>query len=221
MSRTKPAFAATVVGALCLLLTPALAAAGTIEGTVTDAGSAAPVEGINVCAYGPSESCVATNANGEYSLAGLETGSYKVEFNGIESGLNYITEYYNDKSTFEKAEAVNILGESVASGIDAALAVGGRITGTVTDEATAEPINGVTVCGFVIGTNIISCAETTATGAYTVIGLPTSSSYKVEFDGEPEYELEYYNNKFSPIKATSVGVTAGATTSGINAQLAP
>jgi hypothetical protein len=220
MNRTKPTFMTMAVGILCLLLMPALAAAGTIEGTVTDAGSAAPVKGVNVCAYGPSGGCVATNASGEYSLEGLETGSYKVEFNGIESGLNYVTEYYNNKSTFEKAEAVNILGESVASGIDAALAEGGRIAGTVTDESSSEPIEGATICGFRIGEDIISCDHTNAAGEYLVIGLPTNS-YKVEFNAEPEYELEYYNNKFSPIKATSVGVVAGATTSGINAQLAP
>lgn len=221
MKRAKPAFAAIVVGAFSLLLTPALAAAGTIEGTVTDVATAEPIEGINVCAYWPAGNCAVTNANGEYSIEGLESGSYKVEFNGIESGLNYITEYYNNKATFEKAEPVNVFGESVASGIDAALAKGGRITGTVTDEATSEPIDGVTVCGFIIGTDIISCDSTDAAGEYAVIGLPTSSSYKVEFDGEPEYELEYYNNKFSAIKATSIAVTAGATTSGINAALAP
>jgi hypothetical protein len=221
MDRAKPAFAAIVVGALCLLLTPAIAAAGTIEGTVTDAGTAEPIEGVNVCAYWPSGNCAVTDANGEYSIEGLETGSYKVEFNGIEGGLNYIIEYYNNKSTFEKAEPVNVLGESVVSGIDAALAEGGRITGSVTDEATSEPIEGVTVCGFVIGTDIISCDSTDTGGGYAVIGLPTNSSYKVEFDGEPEYELEYYNNKFSALKATSVPVVAGSTTSGINAALAP
>jgi Carboxypeptidase regulatory-like domain len=220
MDRTKPVFPAIVVGALCLLLMPALASAATIEGTVTDASTTEPVNGVNVCAYGPTESCAATGVNGEYSLPGLETGSYKVEFNAIAGGLNYVTEYYNNKSTFEKAEPVNVLGESVASGIDAALAEGGQITGTVTDEATSEPIDGVSVCGFRIGEDIISCDSTSATGAYTVIGLPTNS-YKVEFNGEPEYELEYYNNKSSPIKANSVGVVAGATTSGINAALAP
>ncbi len=222
MNRTMPMFATFAVSAFCLLLTPALAVAGTIEGTVTDSVTAEPLEGVNVCAYKwPAEACVATNASGEYSLEGLESGSYKVEFNGIESGLNYITEYYNNKATFEKAEPVNVLGESVASGIDAALAEGGQITGTVSDEATSEPIDGVTVCGFVISTDIESCDSTNTAGEYAVIGLPTNSFYKVEFDGEPEYKLEYYNNKFSAIKATSVAVVAGAITSGINAALAP
>jgi hypothetical protein len=220
MNRTKLAIL-IAAAALCLLLTPALAAAGTIEGTVTDTATSEPIEGVSVCAYGGTGSCVTTGAGGTYSIPGLESGSYKVEFNAIEGGMNYITEYYNDKSSFEKAEFVSVFGESVTSGIDAALAKGGQITGTVTDEATAEPIDGVSVCGFIIGTDVISCDETTATGAYNVIGLPTSSFYKVEFNGEPEYELEYYNNKFSALKATSVGVIAGAVTSGINAALAP
>jgi hypothetical protein len=96
---------------------------------------------------------------------------------------------------------VNVFGESVASGIDAALAEGGRITGTVTDEVTSKPIDGVTVCGFVIGTDINSCDDTNTAGEYAVIGLPTNSFYKVEFDGEPEYELEYYDDKSSWIKS--------------------
>jgi hypothetical protein len=51
MPRRKPAFAAIVVGALCLLLTPAIAAAGTIEGTVTDEATSEPIEGVNVCGF--------------------------------------------------------------------------------------------------------------------------------------------------------------------------
>lgn len=104
-----------------------------------------------------------------------------------------------------------------------ALAAAGTIEGTVTDEATSEPIDGVTVCGFVIGTDINSCDDTNAAGGYAVTGLPTNSSYKVEFNGEsgPGYETEYYDDKSSWIKANPVAVTAGAVTAGIDAQLTP
>lgn len=91
----------------------------------------------------------------------------------------------------------------------------------VTDETTSEPIDGIAVCGFIIATDIMSCDDTNTAGEYLVVGLPTSPSYKVEFLAEPEYKLEYYNNKFSPLKANSVGIVAGSTTSGINAELAP
>ncbi len=221
MSRTKAAFAAIVVGAFCLLLTPALAAAGTIEGTVTDSATAGPLKGIRVCGYGPTKTCDKTGASGKYSLGGLESGSYKVGFNGVvKRDRNYIPEYYNDKSTFEKAEPVNVLGESVASGIDAALAKGGQITGTVSDEATSEPIVGITVCGFVIGTEILSCDNTNLAGEYAVLGLPTNSAYTVEFSTESGlYETEYYDDEESWIEANKIAVEAGEETAGIDAEL--
>jgi Carboxypeptidase regulatory-like domain len=105
-----------------------------------------------------------------------------------------------------------------------ALAAAGTIEGKVTDASTSEPIEGIKVCGFIIGTDVLSCDRTDAAGFYDVLGLPTNSSYKVEFSAagtELGYPTEYYNNKFSLFKAISVAVTAGAVTSGIDAQLAP
>lgn len=128
--------------------------------------------------------------------------------------MNYITEYYNNKATFEKAEPVNVLGEAVVSGIDAALAVGGRITGTVTDRRR----DGLRL-HHRYRHHLLRQHEH---GWRIRRDRPADgSAYKVEFMAEPEYALEYYNNKFSPLKATSVAVVAGATTSGINAALAP
>ncbi|HYP55739.1 MAG TPA: carboxypeptidase-like regulatory domain-containing protein [Solirubrobacterales bacterium] len=206
---------------------PAVAAAASIEGTVTDAGTAEPVQGANVCAYawGAPGVCTTTGENGSYSITGLESDSYKVEFESIEAGLNYITQYYNGKATFEKAEWVTVLGESATTGVNAALVKGGRITGIVTDESTSEPIEGITVCAFVIGTAILSCDKTDAAGEYAVIGLPTGTAYKVEFAAAPEsglsYQTEFYNNKFSFMKGNPVSVVAGSTTSGIDAALTP
>ena len=223
MGKTRTTLAILAAGILCLLLTPALASAGTIAGTVTEAGTSEPIEGVHVCAdgtvLGPEGGCAFTDAEGEYSIPGLETGSYKVDFNGAEYGLNYIAQYYDDEATFEDAEWVNVSGESVTSGIDAVLEVGGQITGTVTDESNSEPIEGVDVCAFRISEDFTSCDETDAAGEYAVVGLPTNS-FKVEFAASG-YETEYYNSKFSWFKANSVAVVAGEITAEIDAELTP
>jgi hypothetical protein len=100
-----------------------------------------------------------------------------------------------------------------------ALAATGQITGAVTDEATAQPIDGVSVCAFVVGTEINACDETNASGEYAVTDLPANSFYRVEFNGEPEYEIEYYDDKPSWVKSTAVAVVAGGVTAGIDAEL--
>ncbi|HET7120290.1 MAG TPA: carboxypeptidase regulatory-like domain-containing protein [Solirubrobacterales bacterium] len=217
---------AVVAVGLCLLLTPALAAAGAIKGKVTAEGSSKPISRVVVCAtpFGGSSSCASTGSRGRYAISGLAAGTYKVGFDAIAGGLNYVTEYYDNKPTFELAQKVTVKRNQTTSGIDAALAVGGQITGTVTDEATAAPLQGIRVCGFVIGTDLESCARTDGSGAYDVIGLPSGDSYKVEFSAAGsglEYATEYYENAESALEGTSVAVTAGAVTAGINAALAP
>jgi Carboxypeptidase regulatory-like domain len=218
MSRVKAMVASFAVGALGLMLVPTLATAGTIEGEASDAGSSEPIAGVHVCAYGPTEGCALTGAGGEYSLSGLGAGSYKVEFNAVEAGLDYITQYYDGQSSYEKADPVSVGGGSTAAGIDAALEAGGLIAGTVTDASSEEPIEGVEVCAFVIGTDNIHCAATDAAGEYTVIGLPTDDAYKVEF-AVAGYVTQFYDGKPSWFKGNFVAVTAPETTSGIDAQL--
>ena len=58
---------------------------GEIEGLVTAAVGGTPIEGVEVCALEPEGefafvSCALTNASGEYMVAGLPTGKYRVEF---------------------------------------------------------------------------------------------------------------------------------------------
>jgi hypothetical protein len=217
--------AAILAASLSLLLTPALASAGTIKGKVTAEGGAG-LTGVLVCAtpFAGSSSCATTGARGRYAISGLAAGSYKVGFDAISGGLNYITEYYNNKPNFELAQKVTVKRNQTTSGIDAALVVGGQITGTVSEEATAAPLKGIRACAFIIGTDLQSCDRTDAAGAYDVIGLPSNDAYRVEFSAAGsglEYATEYYDNVESAFEGTPVTVTAGAVTAGVDAALAP
>ena len=163
---------------LCsLLLAPAMASAagtGSIEGTVTDASTTNPIKGVEVCAYKAEgeefeEHCEVTNANGEYTISGLQPDEYKVEFWAPSGVLNYITQYYNDQSTFAAANEVTVNSGTTTPNIDAAMHEGGQIKGTVTDAVSHAPIGEVLVCAE--STNFGRCAFSKANGEYTISGL--------------------------------------------------
>jgi hypothetical protein len=130
----KPSFATadvvTVTGGAPLTGVDAeLREGGRIAGTVTDASTHAGVGEIIVCAFesiSEAGACTLTAAGGQYTIAGLPSGSYEVVFapNFEEEELpgTYITQYYNDKPTFATADLVSVTVPATTSNIDAALA---------------------------------------------------------------------------------------------------
>lgn len=225
--------AALAITACALLFVPAtaLAATGSISGTVTAASGGAALKGVEVCAYEveeeEEEGCALTSPSGQYTISGLFPGEYKVEFWPHREGLNYITQYYNNKSTFATAEAVTVTSGETSSGVNAQLQVGGLLTGTLTDAATHAALPGIFVCAFEPTIEEFICAQTGAGGQYTIAGLPSSSFYRVEFGPEFEeqvapgsYITQYYSGKSTLAEANPVAVTAPATTAGIDAALA-
>ncbi len=199
----------------------ALKPGGKITGTVTGAVSKLPIASIEVCAFpkgGGSGACGITNASGVYELIALTTGEYVVEFTG--GGQNYITQYYNGKASFGEGTVVSVVAGATNPNINAALEVGGEITGTVTTAKTKEPIQNIQADVYTSGGSFITSAGTNANGEYTALGLPTGE-YKVEFYSYlNEYKTQYYNNKEAFGEATLVSATAGGkVTPNINAAL--
>jgi Carboxypeptidase regulatory-like domain len=98
---------------------------GRIAGTVTDASSHAGVGGIFVCALESiteEGACALTAPTGQYTIAGLPSGSYEVVFEGEELPGTYITQFYNDQPSFATANLVTVTAPGgTHSGIDAAL----------------------------------------------------------------------------------------------------
>ena len=200
----------------------ALIVGGQITGTVTDAGTHDPLEGICVGAFSADEtfsgeSC--TDAAGVYTIVGLHTGNYTVEFFD-ESGSGYLIQYYNDQSTYSTANAVSVTQATTTSGINAAMILGGDITGTVTDANSKAPIESANVCASVSAGLPVACASSDSVGNYTISGL-ASGSYVVSFEGpaESSYLEQWYNDQPTESTADPVTVTAPSTTVAINAQL--
>jgi molybdopterin-binding protein len=228
---------AVLLGCLALLASApaALGAEGTgkISGTVTEVSL--PHNGIahiEVTVYETGENefpvgSAITDEHGEYTVEGLASGDYKVEFSPeFESGLNYVSQYYKDKSSPATAELIKVVQGETKEKIDAELEVGGELEGTVTAACACEdlnPLKGIEVTAYKVGENKfpVGYATTNEKGEYTIAGL-ASGAYKVKFaPGESglNYVSQYYNDKSSLAAAEQVIVIQGKATDKIDAEL--
>jgi len=208
----------------------ALSPGGEITGKVTSAASNDAIEGIDVCAdpttEGDDERCAVTGANGEYALTGLYSGQYIVSFNVPPySSLNYVGQYYDDKSSYQEASKVAVTTGSTTPAIDAAMVGGGEITGNVSSAASKAPLEDIEVCAYSDAEGVEfadRCATSTSSGSYTISSLPTAEYtvvFLVPYEDPANYLPQYYNGKSSYEEATKVAVSAGSTTTEINAAL--
>ncbi len=205
-----------------------LAKGAHIRGTVTDEAGA-PLANINVSAYRYNGSWwepvggVTTDAAGAYDIGGLAAGTYRVQFFDNRSPQEYLPEYYDNAASLESAADITVAAGGTTGNINAQLAKGAHIKGTVTDEAGA-PLANIYVSAYRYSGSSwaqIGGATTDASGAYDVGGL-AGGTYRVQFSTywPQEYLPEYYDNAATLESAADITVPAGGTTGNINAQLA-
>ena len=201
------------------------AATGRIAGVVTGSNGTTPLTGIQVTAYVQVtvESWnivgqVNTGSGGAYGFTGLATGIYRVEY--TDPAGTYAHEFYNDQSTFNQATNVSVTDGQTTT-LNASLAQAGKISGTVGGADGGGNIL-VSTWRYVSGAwRSTGSALSANNGAYTVGGL-LPGTYRVQFsDGlsPARYVTEYYNNVTTLGEASDLIVTAGQTTSSINATL--
>jgi hypothetical protein len=200
---------------------------GAISGTVTDANTAAALNGANVQVFSSTGTFIKgnnTNSSGLYTLSGLAPGSYFVKTQ-LSGGLNYIDELYDNipcgSCNVTSGTAVVVAAGATTAGINFALTPGGSITGTVTDAGTAAPLNNVNIQVYNSTGNFVKSSNTNASGFYTLAGLPAASYFvKTSVSGGLNYIDEVYNNiPCAPCNVTigtAIAVTAGATQGSIN-----
>jgi hypothetical protein len=207
-----------------------------IAGTVTSAVTKAPLQHVKVCEYpiehGNGNACAETNASGEYALVVGLAGRFVVYFDTTEKGLVPRT-FYNGVYSGSEATPITVGEEAKRSGIDEALAEGGRIAGSVTNASTQAAIEGVHVCAQLPEAGQIAgglerhrtCAATDSSGGYTITSLPPgegvpAGGYEVEFTSELDYIPQFYNGKSERWQATLIPITPGNTVAGVDARLA-
>ena len=186
---------------------------GRIAGTVTGPGGAASDAEVTVYrpdgdGWKPTGSGY-TDAAGKYDVTGLPGGTYRLQFSDY-SGQGLLTA----TSDLEVTE-----GETATA--NAELAMGGRISGLVTGP-DHKPVEYADVTAYSLGTDGWEEAGDTYTeedGSYTIVGL-ASGSYRLQFSPGRQYATEYWNDAPTLDAATSIVVTAGATVTGKDAQMA-
>jgi len=191
----------------------------TLSGTVTEQGSGDPLENVTVLATNlgdlPATGFAQTDASGDYTMGGLAAGQYQIMFFPDVTSVDYLVEFYND-SPSAPGNPVNVTVAGV-TGIDAALAIGGRIEGTVSGPGGVVANAGVAA---IPENGYAFAADTTnASGDYSL--LVPAGSHKVIF-GVAAAGLvgEFYNDKPDQASADTVSASSGATTANIDATLA-
>ena len=151
------------------------------------------------------------SGSGSYEIKQLPTGIYKVNTANYDS---FVNEYYNDKPDWATANPVRVKEDSTTTSINFTLALGGKITGTVTLTGASS------VTAYVYATNTTTegwyfglASGSGSSAAYEINGLPTGT-YKVDTWNFQGYLDEYWDDKPDWASADPVAVTQGITTSG-------
>lgn len=215
----------------------ALAAGGSISGTVTDAETLEPVEEVEVCAWplnpkveGTSWECGYTQADGTYFI-GLEPGTYRVEFWPRWSGQNLALQFYDGKNRISDGDNVTVEPGEITTGIDAELDPGATISGTVFSAASGVGLKEIPVCSIDAPIDgLLTCGWTEPDGSYSLPFLP-AGQYKVVFSidfgewfGEPaseddRYATQFWDNQVRLATADVIPFSTGQSVGGIDARL--
>ncbi|MEM7130477.1 MAG: carboxypeptidase regulatory-like domain-containing protein [Chloroflexota bacterium] len=208
-----------------------LASGGQISGTVTakdstGVDSGEPLAAIAVRLHdsaGNEFDTVYTTSDGRYHFAGVPTGLYHIQFQPWENsafrvGSPYLSTYYNAQTTLAQADPISVTAPAIIENINGALALGGRITGTVTAEDSERPLSTVGVRlynarGLQIGTALTD----EQSGVYEFLGL-ADGEYRLKFEPamnstiqSQTYVAVYSGGKMNLATADSVSITSAST----------
>lgn len=201
---------------------------GTVSGQITtDDDQALPSASVTIHRWNTSIewwdtlSSLNTDADGKYLFDKLNPGHYAFCF----SAPGYIDECYQDAPDLISSRAVSVAPGSNTTDIDAGLALGGSLSGTVYGP-DGDPVSeyiGVDLfdangCCFEIYDSVMD-TYVYEDGTYRFEGL-APGEYFVRFDGQESYTSEWYDDASDHTGATKVRITSGQETANIDAQLA-
>ena len=189
---------------------------GSISGTVT-VPEGIDMQNVNIEVYDNSNRWVSyqyPNADGSYTVAGLDTGSYRVKFDVF--GADIATQWWDGASNFASATPINVTDGQDTENIDVTLSKGGSISGEV------SALEGVNPWSYYVGVydsngDEVRFVYLNSAGSYRVDGL-AAGTYKVKFDSlGAAVASQWWEDASDFESATPIEVEAGQVVSNINA----
>lgn len=213
-----------------------LASVGTISGQVLDP-TGAPVADIGVTtlrlmpdgqgnSYWRYVNSTVTDAAGDYTLEGVDVGTYRILFQDTQWPRRYATLYYNNVADIQFAQDVGVAADAQVTGINAQLHVGSQLSGVVTNQA-GEPVADAYVNLFRaqddgmgnVYWEYYGDSMTQSDGSYTLPALSASTYRLGLFDWSGQYQSIFYENAVDLESATDIPVDGQQALTGINVQL--
>jgi protocatechuate 3,4-dioxygenase beta subunit len=184
-----------------------------VSGTVTGADGI-PLAGTQVYVYyrgGSYAAFAQTDAQGRYTVAGLEASTFKLRFMPV--GDAYVGEWWNDKSTQDSANLLVVGQYEKVTGVDAILALGSTVSGRVTGDGTGAALLDATVN--LIGMDeqsggVQKYAYTDADGNYAFHGLPGGQYTLQVTPAGGNFLREWWKDQ--PTERTATRFTVGVST---------
>lgn len=202
----------------------ALTPGASIRGTVLDAETDLPIEGVAVFVYGTDGNTVTTAftaADGTYETgSSLPNGTYYLRTEGPNP---YLDELYGGPHCWQQCDvtagtpvAVTVSGP--LEGIDFALDAGGKISGTVT--GGGNPLVGILVGVYDADGDFVDEISSDGDGNYSTVRGLVTGSYRVRTYGQGEYLDELFDN-LPCFYTFGCNITAGTAVAVVEGQETP
>ena len=202
-----------------------LEAGGAISGHVFKADGVSVITDVTISVHADGVSSGSSSrgtwvsqTDGSYTISGLAPGTYKVQGNNNRIG-GYISEYYNNKRSWDQADIVTVVASQTTANIDFALKPGGAISGHVFEQDGVTPIAGAHLAAHGPDGRWNYFADTSPDGSYTIRGMP-SNTYQIKVEALG-YTIQWYNDRPTPGNADWVTVVVPDPTTGIDFKLKP
>ncbi|WP_161958267.1 carboxypeptidase-like regulatory domain-containing protein, partial [Arthrobacter sp. H-02-3] len=182
---------------------------GSITGTIAGSMRYYPVSVLDAAGNNVKETYVSPGA---FSVVGLAAGSYKVAFNRSSGYSMEEAQFYQGKpesAGLGQATPVTVLAGKATGNINAVLALGGTVGGTVLDK-TGKPLINATVQAYTLNGSLVTRSSMTDTnGKYSIPGLSTGNYIVKVFSGNAGLGNLYSGNVSNEAQAVPVKVTSG------------